>query len=80
MPNKKIWNDNHQKLYKRLYTKLKDTYPNIEEETYIKTLPKTSIKKIINKLDLSISSKESFVYGCSLVRYKFTRTYNNNYI
>ena len=80
MTNKKLWNDNHQKLYKRLYTELKDTYTNIEEETYIKTLPKTSIKKNINKLDLSISSKESFFYGCTLVGYKFARTYNHNYI
>ena len=62
MSNKKVWNDNHQKLYKRLYSKLKDTYPNITEETYRKTLPKTSVKNFINKLDLSISSKESFLF------------------
>ena len=62
MTDKKIWNDNHQKLYKRLYTKLKDTYPNIQEENYIKTLSKTSIKNFINKLDLSNSSKESFFF------------------
>ena len=44
MSNKKVWNDNHQKLYKRLYSKLKDTYPNINEETYMKHYQKPLLK------------------------------------
>lgn len=59
---KKVWNNSHQQLYKRLYNKMKEDYEKINEDTYIKILPKTDIKKFINKLDLSISSKESYFF------------------
>jgi hypothetical protein len=41
---------------------MKNEYPNIEKETFIKKLPKTQIKKFISKVDLGLSSKEGLYF------------------
>ena len=53
---------NHIRLYNRLFDKLKETYPKIKQQTYIKSLSKTDIKQYISKLDLSDSSRESYFF------------------
>ena len=62
MSKKLLWNKNHEDKYTRLYNLMKNEYPKIEKETFIKKLPKTQIKKFISKLDLGLSSKEGLYF------------------
>jgi hypothetical protein len=62
MSKKLLWNKNHEDKYTRLYNLMKNEYPKIEKETFIKKLPKTQIKQFISKLDLGLSSKEGLYF------------------
>ena len=62
MSKKLLWNKHHEEKYTRLCNLMKNEYPKIEKETFIKKIPKTQIKKDISKLDLGLSSKEGLYF------------------
>ena len=59
---KMVWNNQDQGRYNALYKKLKDAGENVDKQDYIKKFNKSKLQQFISKLDLSISSKESYYF------------------
>ena len=59
---KLVWNKQDQQRYNALYTKLKETDKELKQDNYLYSYNKKKLQQFINKLDLSISSKESFYF------------------
>ena len=61
-PAKLVWSDSHKKLYKQLFNKLIIVNDKLKLESYLLKYNKRNLIKFIKDLDLSDSSKESFLF------------------
>ena len=62
---KTVWNKQDESRYNSLYNKLKASGDDINKEDYLKKYNKSKLQKIINKLELSTSTKEGFYFMVS---------------
>ena len=59
---KLVWNNQDESRYNSLFNKLKETNPNIKKDDYILKFNKKKLQEFINKLELSVSTRESYFF------------------
>ena len=62
---KPVWNKQDEQRYNALYTKIKDEFKDLNKDNYLDKINKKKLRQFISKLNLSISSKESYAFMIS---------------